>query len=222
MRFRSSSIRIAAVCLAPAFVAVRLYADPTTADDIAADPGRPLFTPWTASELANPEHAWSVRFSTIFLQCDPAGGHFVSRTRTPASRSSIRTISSSRRRPVPTSAWFDRAKPTIWTFATLGSIRETPCRAPSTLGRGTGFAGAGGGSPDSVAITSSDVSSLHSAEANLRRDLTASCSLLAGFRYVSFRDRMSALGVDTVTPTSRTFASTGITTSTGCKSASKR
>lgn len=200
MRFRSSSIRIAAVCLALALVAARSYADPTTADDIAADPGRPLFAPWTANELATPEHAWSARFSTIFLQRDrPAATSFLINTNTGE--------------PIVNPHNF------LFAFAPgadIGLVRSgeaydldlryfgvyqgNALQGPFNAGPGTGFAGAGGGSPDSATITSSDVFSLNSAEANLRRDLTASCSLLAGFRYVSFRDRMSAIGVDTVTP----------------------
>ena len=200
MRFRSSSIRTAALCLSLALVAARSYADPTTAGDIANDPGRPLFTPWTASELASAEHAWSAQFSTIFLQRDrPAATSFLINTNTSE--------------PIvnPHNFFFAFAPGADIGLVRSGGAYDLDLRyfgvyqgnalqGPFNAGPGMGFAGAGGGSPDAEAITSSDVFSLHSAEANLRRDLTASCAVLAGFRYVSFRDRLSALAVDTVAP----------------------
>lgn len=72
--------------------------------------------------------------------------------------------------------------------ATQGPIDEPPGVALALPGLG------GGGSPDPLRVTSTYKTSLNSVEFNVRKRVWPNVSLLAGFRYLSFDERMSAEG----------------------------
>ena len=70
--------------------------------------------------------------------------------------------------------------------------QQGPINAPP----GATLAGTGAGSPDPLTISASDIASLNSVETNLRRNVNQRLYFLAGLRYISFKDKLTATAID--------------------------
>ncbi len=79
-------------------------------------------------------------------------------------------------------------------FRYFGANQSSASQGPINSGPGAQLAIPGAGVPatNPSTLTGFAVSSLNSVEANLRRNVSQNWTVLAGFRYVSFRDAMSA------------------------------
>ena len=97
-------------------------------------------------------------------------------------------------------------------FRYFGANQSSASQGPINAGPGAQLAIPGTGAPatDPTNLMGSAVSSLNSVEANLRRNVSQTWTLLGGFRYVSFRDAMSVNAFDPIS-LSRSMVGLGTT-----------